>query len=222
MEHKYAKVYVDAVYDFIDAMNCSDFISKQPDKELLMFTGFKAITNIFQINFINTNDLKAALYSSQKARYFYLEYLEQMQNTNMSHDLDYTDAIQFLYSKTIANYTSTNVAKLSHNVLQIAKVVESIIWFSEQRRAPNKLLVVKMLKMNCDEVIYCLEIAKRRVFSVDEYNVFIRELTKALNDDKKNGETGVNTSLYANKMSNLDVHIHKPVGQFCKWLVSEQ
>ena len=231
MEHKYAKTYVDAIYEFIDAMNGSAFISKQQDKELIVFTGFKAITKIFQINFINTNDLKNALYSSQKACYFYLEYLEQMQNTNMSHDLNYTDAIQFLYSKTITDYTPTNVTELSHNGLQIAKVVESVIWFSDRRHTPNKPLVVKALRLcspaklaessavNYDELLYCMEIAKHRAFSDAEYNIFLRELTKALQEQKK---TISNTSSYAHKMSTLDEHIRKPIGQFCKWLVSEQ
>lgn len=209
---KYTKSYVDIIYEYIDAMDGSDFMNEQLDRDLLIFTGFKAITHIFQINFINTNDFTTTHFSCQKAYYFYLEYLEQMQKTNMSHDLNYTDAIQFLYSKTIAEYAPTNISGMSYEVLRIPKVIETILWFNDHLQTVDKAVLLKLLRYNPDELLFSMEIAVHYPMDAGQYAVFLKEMAKL--SAKKTKPVS-----YTEKIQKLDTTM--TAVQFARWLITE-
>ena len=209
---KYTKSYVDIIYEYIDAMDGSDFMNEQLDRELLIFTGFKAITHIFQINFINTNDFTTTHFSCQKAYYFYLEYLEQMQKTNMSHDLNYTDAIQFLYSKTIAEYSPTNITGMSYEVLRIPKVIECLLWFNNKLQTVDKAVLLKLLRYNHDELLLYMEIAVHYPMDAEQYATFLKEMAKLFTKKTK-------PISYAEKIQKIDTKM--TVVQFARWLITE-
>ena len=171
----YLNTYSDIIIEYLDAMKQSKFITAHMNREFLIYTGFRAITHIFQINYVYTNDLDTSFYSSQKAYIFYLEYLEQMEKTNMSHDLNYTDAIQFLYSKTISQLTPNDNIKSVLKYAKVSKLIDIILW-SGGMRTLKKKTIINCFHVDYDTVMYCLEIAQLRKMDDTEYEAFLCDM----------------------------------------------
>ena len=218
MSSEFTNNYVDIVIEYIEKIGSSTFIKSQPDRSFLIHSGFKAITHVFLIHFMNTNDFEGAFYNSQKAYILYLEYLEQMHQTNMSHDLNHADAIQFVYNKTISEFTVTNTAKVADNsILDIVMIVESIMWFENSN--VNQLHITKrlidgLLKYDIREYI---DISHKRAMTGDEYIQFLTE-TSALFKRSKKKFVWNNVALHI--IQNWDQHVNMPIKSWCKWLRS--
>jgi hypothetical protein len=66
--------------------------------------GIVSLTNIFRMILLYTKNLNLAFYQSQKAYYYYIEFIEQIrQDKNAFLRLNVKDAIMFIYKKTIYN-----------------------------------------------------------------------------------------------------------------------
>ena len=211
----YLNTYLDIIIEYLDAMKGSTFITAHLDREFLIYTGFRAITHIFQINYVYTNDLDTSFYSSQKAYIFYLEYLEQMEKTNMSHDLNYTDAIQFLYSKTISQLTPNVNMKSTVEYARISKLIDIILW-SGGMRTLKKKTIMNCFQVNYDAVIYCIEISQLRKMDNAEYEIFISDMYLTL---KKNNCADLDIQKI-HKIRNINESLKLPMKQWCKWLVT--
>jgi hypothetical protein len=107
--NKYTEKYLFTVFEYIDNIDKSEFINTLENKIFFIEIGFRAITNVFQINFNISKDIDTAYYSSKKAYLYYLEYLEQINKTSLCHDLNHTDAILFIYNKSIINYSNNKI-----------------------------------------------------------------------------------------------------------------
>ena len=211
----YLNTYLDIIIEYMDAMKQSTFITAHLDREFLIYTGFRAITHIFQINYVYVNDLDTSFYSSQKAYIFYLEYLEQMEKTNMSHDLNYTDAIQFLYSKTISQLTPRDNMKYAAEYAKVSKLTDIILW-SGGMRTIKKKAIMNCFLVDYDTVLYCLEIAQLRKMDNAEYEAFLSDMYSTLK--KHNCKDLDIQKIY--KIRNLNDSLKMPMKQWCKWLIT--
>ena len=64
--------------------------------------GIDALIHIFSMIFYYTKNLELTFYHSQKAYYFYIEFIEQISDDNMTFlQLSSRDALMFVYKKTI-------------------------------------------------------------------------------------------------------------------------
>jgi hypothetical protein len=218
MNREFTNNYLDIVIEYINKMNESTFIKAQSDRVFLIHSGFKAITHVFIMHFINTDDLEGAFYNSQKAYILYLEYLEQIHHINMSHDLNHTDAIQFVYSKTIAGFTITNLAKITDNTtLDIVRTTELILWFENDnvnQSSITKRMITGLLKHDIYEYI---DIARKRKMTGDEYVMFLTETLSIFNKTKKKF---IWNDVALHIIQNWDEHANMPIKQWCKWLKS--
>ena len=151
--NEYINAYVEIILEYLDEMYKSEFMSAQSNRDFLVYTGFRAITHIFQISYTNSNDLNTAFYNSRNAYIFYLEYLEQIHKTNMRHDLSHSDAIQFLYSKTISQMSPNSAPD---NLAIVSKLIELILWFDnehiEQTKITQKILI-NLLQFDSDMLL---------------------------------------------------------------------
>jgi len=211
----YLNTYLDIIIEYSDAMKESKFITAHLNREFLIYTGFRAITHIFQINYVYTNDLDTSFYSAQKAYIFYLEYLEQMEKTNMSHDLNYTDAIQFLYSKTITQLTPTENLKSVLKYARVSKLIDIILW-SGGMRTLKKKTILNCFQVDYDTVLYCLEIAQLRKMDDTEYEAFLSDMYSTL---KKHACKDLDIQkIY--KIRDLNDSLKLSTKQWCKWLIT--
>ena len=212
----YINTYLDIVIEYLDAMKQSAFMSKHLAHDFLIYTGFRAITHIFQINYVCTQDLDTSFYSSQKAYIFYLEYLEQMEKMNMNHDINYADAIQFLYSKTIYPLTPNGVSDSSVKCARVSRLADLIIWCGGMRADTKKRTFMNCFLVDYDTVIYCLEIAQLRNMDNVEYETFLTNMHFTLKKHSlKDHEI---QKIY--KIRDLDDSLKLPIKQWCKWLVT--
>jgi len=211
----YLNTYLDIITEYLNAMKESIFITAHLNREFLIYIGFRAITHIFQINYVYTNDLDTSFYSSQKAYIFYMEYLEQMEKTNMSHDLNYTDAIQFLYNKTISHLTTNNNSKPVLKYAKVSKLIDIILWSGGMRNIKKKT-IMNCFQVDYDTLMYCLEIAQLRKMDNAEYEAFLIEIYLTLK--KHNCKDHDIQKIY--KIRDLNDSLQMSTKQWCKWLVT--
>lgn len=218
----YINTYIDIIVEYIDAMKKSKFITSNINGDFLVHTGYRAITHIFQINYVYTNDLETSFYSSQKAYIFYLEYLVQMEKTNMSHDLNYTDAIQFLYNKTISHITPNTNFKVSNEYAKVSRLTELILWSNTidlYKSDIQKKTIMNCFHLDYDTITYCLEMAQLRKMNEDEYALFLSEIYTMLKKYKKRTDDDFDIQrIY--KIRDLNEYVELPMKQWCKWLIA--
>ena len=218
----YINTYIDIIVEYIDAMKQSKFITSNSNRDFLIYTGYRALTHIFQINYVYTNDLETSFYSSQKAYIFYLEYLEQMEKTNMSHDLNYTDAIQFLYNKTISHIIPNTNFKFSDEYAKVSKLTEVILWFENSdisQSSIQKKTIINFFQLDYDVITYCLEIAQLRKMNDTEYTSFLPEIYTTLKKYKKRTDDDFEIQKVY-KIRDLNENVELPMKQWCKWLIA--
>jgi hypothetical protein len=64
--------------------------------------GLETVIHVFSVTFYYTKNLDITVYHAQKANYFYIEYIEQISDDNITFlQLSSRDAILFVYKKTI-------------------------------------------------------------------------------------------------------------------------
>ena len=209
MNQDFTNNYIDIIIEYIEKTSTSAFIKSHPDSAFIVHSGFKTISHVFMIHFINTNDSEGAFYNSQKAYMLYLEYLEQ---TSMIHDLNHADAILFVYSKTISDFTVVNNAKITDDTT--IKTMETILWFENvnvNRTQITKRLIVELLRH--DDISKYIDIAHKRDMTNDEYVVFLDETTALFKRSKWN-----DVSLYI--LQHWDKHVNMKIKPWCKWLKS--
>lgn len=88
--------------EYIQHINTSDVI-KTMDNPDLFIIGLNALIHVYKLSIHITKNVDTAVSYSQKGMYCYLEYIEQLHKSNLVNNLDCSDAISFVYTKTIAD-----------------------------------------------------------------------------------------------------------------------
>jgi hypothetical protein len=137
--------------EYIHLLNTSEIIKNSENKNQILFIGLKALTHVFKLCMSITEAVDTTTAYAQRGAYCYLEYVEQSYKNSMSGHLDTTDAIQFVYARTINEIygpqnntqisTITNMLSLKENtendtqrqerrlVLQsLDKITEMLVW----------------------------------------------------------------------------------------------
>jgi hypothetical protein len=115
--------YATILYEYFHIMNTSEIINSLENEQTIVRIGMQSITHIYKIAFYLSKQISTAVCHSQKGMYCYLEYIEQMNKTNMLHNLDNVDAVVFIYNKTLteiygqnpSNNMMTNILSISEN-----------------------------------------------------------------------------------------------------------
>lgn len=144
---KYAMV----IYEYFNIMQMSEIVTTLDNQHDVIQIGMQSITHIYKLSFFLSKQISTAVCHSQKGMYCYLEYIEQMNKTNMLHNLDNTDAVVFIYNKTLTeiygqnpstnmmtnilsisendNYKGTDYIKTLETITQVAK---TLLWFNNE------------------------------------------------------------------------------------------
>jgi len=94
-------IYVRLVFEYINFITENTKYKKSYFKFILL-RGLETITNVFNLIFYYTKNLDITYFHSQKAFYFYIEFIEQINNDKNSFlQLSSRDAILYVYKKTI-------------------------------------------------------------------------------------------------------------------------
>jgi hypothetical protein len=96
--NKYKILAIEYLQFVLENMNCKSF----EIYKFLILRGLTTITHVFQLILLNTKNLNLTYFHSQKAFYYYVEFIGQItgeQNTFLQ--LTSKDAVMFVYKKTI-------------------------------------------------------------------------------------------------------------------------
>ena len=93
------------VYVILEYMRCISqkiMMKNKPYYRFIFERGIETLIHVFTVIFYYTKNLELTFYHTQKAYYFYIEFIEQISDDNVSFlQLSSRDAILFVYKKTI-------------------------------------------------------------------------------------------------------------------------
>jgi hypothetical protein len=95
------EIYSKLVMEYFGIINESDIMREMNFPISSVYIGLNAIHRVFEIILIKTKSIEKTYHYSQRAYYYYLEYIEQIYNANLSQNINHMDIILFVYKKTI-------------------------------------------------------------------------------------------------------------------------
>jgi hypothetical protein len=234
MSSYFVERFVKIIEYYLLHLNKSEILSRLENSNYILLIGLNSIIHIFKIILYKTKNIEHTYFCCQKSIYCYLEYIEQMNNINVLHNLNVTDAISFIYKKTMDSEENvTNI--ISNNeenqiledidLIQRFSVVSKTILFSksefqtgkkENNDNIKKIIMISenhlkkyisLINTNPDLInifFFIQEIQEKIKLDYDDYNSFLTELYKRIKGIKKTND--INNSNENNILSkeNLD------------------
>jgi len=113
--------YILLIKEFFDLVNQSETIKNLNQPSITIDIGINVMNRVFEYVIMKVGSINIAYYYSQKSYYYYLEYMEQINNTDILNNLNHIDAVLFIYKKTIFdinNDSDNNESTESVNSIQ--------------------------------------------------------------------------------------------------------
>jgi hypothetical protein len=112
--------YATAVYEYLAVMNSSETIKTIDCQKYVIQLGLCAITHIYKLAFCNSKNVSTSADHCQKGIYCFIEYIEQTNKLGYMNaasssgagfipPFDFTDALVFIYDKTLTELRNCNV-----------------------------------------------------------------------------------------------------------------
>jgi PHD/YefM family antitoxin component YafN of YafNO toxin-antitoxin module len=125
---KYALI----IKEYFDLMNQSETLNVLTNKNPSVYIGMNAIHRVFEFVLIKMNNADYAYYYSQKAYFYYLEYMEQIYKSELTSSLNHMDAILFVYKKTIFDMYNGETNDTSSTITNIMSLTNVTMTVSEK------------------------------------------------------------------------------------------
>ena len=94
--------YISVIVNYMKLMSEKVYIKKQTYYKFIFTRGLDTVTSVFKLLLLFTKNTELTYYHSQKAFYFYIEFIEQISNDqNTFLQLSSREACTFVYKKTI-------------------------------------------------------------------------------------------------------------------------
>ena len=189
---KIIEKYIDILTEFFTLYCQSSLINESSN---ILCTGITTMHRVFEYVFIKTQSLEKTIYYAQKASYYYLEYMEQISQTiSCSVSLNQTDAILFVYKKTIFDlYDGEN--NTFNTMTDIMSLNEEIFWnndllmLNDRTDICNIFVLHGLLNIeNMDVIVSYLEIIQQKILVTREpaiYKELLIEIDKLTNNKQK-------------------------------------
>ena len=109
-------------------------MKNKPYYKFIFQRGLETLIHVFSILFYYTKNLELTFYHAQKAIYYYIEFIEQISDENVSFlNLSSRDAVLFVYKKTI--YEINNEYK---NICQKIKPSDELIIAAKDKKKKQR------------------------------------------------------------------------------------
>jgi len=99
--------------EYIDAFCKISVNIPPPHYDCMFYVGINVINKVYVFTLMKYNTLQRANYYAQKAYVYFIEYMEQIHEHELSHAINHNDAILFIYNKTIFEMNETSPSSLS-------------------------------------------------------------------------------------------------------------
>lgn len=207
------ETYVALMKNFFDNVSKSENMKDHNFPVSSLCIGVHSIHRVFEYAIMKTKNIERAIYYAQQTYCYYLEYMSQIQESNLLQSLNHIDAVLFVYKKTIFDLsnndgnTVTNIMTLNdHSIIiddevcrtlfsQISKVMNTLFYFS------NPCLDFFGRKLICDvylerylmqshnmetSVSYLEIIQQKKMLSFDVYEQLLKEMIEKQEKTRKN------------------------------------
>jgi len=175
---------------YFTAIKTSDVFDKIENKNEIIFSGFNTLLNVFNYAIKVLQKTDEALIYMQQSQYFYVEYIEQIYNTNLSYALNQNDAVIFTYKKTVFDLyaNGSTIEMLDSNEHIFVKTVKTLMFWEnhdfilENHEYICNYYIPKYLKYDLkliSNVIHCISLLKQNFKFT--YNDYIELLESSLN-----------------------------------------
>jgi len=131
--------------------------------DCMFYIGLNTINRVYEYILMKQCDVKKAVYYSQKAYVYFIEWMEQIHSHDLAHTINHNDAILFIYKKTIfetncnesqtPNNTMTNIFSLQQNE-DVCNMDECIILLQQIHCYINCLLYWDNAHITTENRIY--------------------------------------------------------------------
>lgn len=96
------KKIVEVIIEYMRFISEKIMMKNKPYYRFIFERGIETLIHVFSVIFYYTKNLELTFYHTQKAYYFYIEFIEQISDDNVNFlQLSSRDAILFVYKKTI-------------------------------------------------------------------------------------------------------------------------
>ena len=126
------KNFVSAIIEYMRFIAEKITMKNKPYYRFIFEKGIEMLIHIFSIIFYYTKNLELSIYHMKKSYYFYIEFIEQISDNNVTFlQLSSRDAILFVYKRTIFELNQEYRKNMEEPTIEeksILKVVDSYIY----------------------------------------------------------------------------------------------
>lgn len=93
------------------------------NRDYTCWVGANAITHIFKLSMLYSQNTEIVTHKCQTAYYCYLEYIQQIRISNQLSELNEKDAVLFIYNKTLSDFPKTVGNTVDTNITKISTLI---------------------------------------------------------------------------------------------------
>lgn len=220
--HIFSK-YVSAIKEYFEVVNKSDSIKNLVNAKSTLLIGLNAIHRVFEIVLLKTKNVETACYYSQKSVYYYSQYMEQISAADLLTTLNHTDAVMFVYKKTICeiydkdestqnilsvfsdhddalNINESEVRGIMNNIYQFVNIL--FFWENASFTFDNRYYLSQFLDKYAsdfdlvkNQLPYLEMLQNKTEMSFEKYEEILNELSKLIKKRKNTCEVSKNDLL---------------------------
>lgn len=127
-----AEHYCYAIKELFTKIDNSELIKTSDKLPSILSIGVNSIHRVFEYVLIRKKNIEQANYYTQQACYYFLEYIEQIHKTNLTHSLNNTDAVLFVYKKTIFDLHDGEDKDTSSTMTNILTLMDESIHINDK------------------------------------------------------------------------------------------
>lgn len=173
-----AEQYFHSIRELFIQIDKSDVIKSSNKLNIIQSIGVNAIHRVFEYVLLRKQNIEHAKYHSQQACYYFLEYIEQTHSTQLTHRLNNTDAVTFVYKKTIFEMRDDDSEHTSSTISNILTMSDDLLNINnhEWRNMYSRILNIVNLLFYWNNQTYtfqdrkhiCDELLLRYLYAVDK------------------------------------------------------
>lgn len=207
--------FIDVMLSFVRLISQKLLSTKPLHYKFIVERGIDTISHVFELAYCITKNLEVSYYCSQKAFYFYTEFIEQISDDNVSFlKLSSRDATLFVYKKTIYDLNNEYRKQMKAPTQQ------------EQQILDDAHRLIDMYKSMC---IFCLSISnvttlQQREEYIEKCCECIQTIERTLSQKKENYKSKniENLCLFVNIVSQKNIKIDEYFEEITQFLMSKE
>ena len=166
--------YLEVIMEYIKSIFENIKIKKTNFSKYIIIRGLDTITHVFRFLFLYTKNLNMTFYNTQRAYYYYIEFIDQISEEEISFlKLNTNDAILYVYKKTIYQINES----YRKNINELKKEEQIIFDLLNE--------YIYMLKCIIIEFIYSNDIYNETKIKEKIQNLYAKSFIENENDTKK-------------------------------------